>query len=465
MKSNLLLFTVTCLCLLAISAKAQQMREMPIELAPMDMASPTQEKLRKQLVNTLSQQIGPASQRASLRGVSRSMWNDQGMDQMAFSVLYDVHAAFGISEEQVQQINNRVGAAINQMPTPRAGTVEFAMLNFMVETGISDETGTILDGWQPDAETMARMETYVLDHIEEHSKGLASAMNNATTDGFNEFLTAEQLQRINESHLANLGEFPIFSPSVFEILDLTDAQREQMEQIKRELEPEYLTTLDSWMDGFIALQERVSEEYNKEHNSLFQAWQEERQSELYTSFLREWDAEQELAPGEVITGYVGKDGEPMLYVADQATLEEIIRSSEMLPLPPPIDTEDIRKRLLAENPEFRRVSEEIRSKGRAFATEFKIKMFDVLTDEQWIRLQNLIDNPPEHALAFRMKLRELTGINEEGNDGEDEASAGTAKPDVWQPGPGAWRPGEGIPGTYRIERNERIQRFPRGADL
>jgi hypothetical protein len=68
-----------------------------------------------------------------------------------------------------------------------------------------------------------------------------------------------------------------------------------------------------------------------------------------------------------------------------------------------------------------------------------VKLFDVLTDEQWVRLQDLIDNPPEHAKALRERLRDY-----------NEQAAQT-----WQPSATPWMTGEAIPESYRQERNAR----------
>jgi len=127
----------------------------------------------------------------------------------------------------------------------------------------------------------------------------------------------------------------------------------------------------------------------------------------------------------------------------------------------PISNDDIRKRLLAEDPEFRRISDAMQSKSKEFAERFKIEMFDVLTDEQWSRLQELIAHPPEHALAFRKALREMLNLGES----EEGASAASGKIDtesgVWVPGPGSWRPGDPMP--VRIQE-QRESRFPRGEE-
>ena len=109
------------------------------------------------------------------------------------------------------------------------------------------------------------------------------------------------------------------------------------------------------------------------------------------------------------------------------------------------------KKLMAEDPETKKFYEETLSQSKAFAEKLKTRMFDVLTDEQWNRLQKLIDNPPEHALVFRKVMKEQSGEAEEGEKSEKTE---------WQPGPNSWKPGDAIPEEYRQERNTRRQ-FPR----
>jgi Ni/Co efflux regulator RcnB len=101
-------------------------------------------------------------------------------------------------------------------------------------------------------------------------------------------------------------------------------------------------------------------------------------------------------------------------------------------------------RLKADDPQFKKTFEDIVTQSRLFTTQFKTKMFDVLTDEQWKRLQELIDTPPEYAKVLRKKLKEQIGESE--------------KTDAWAPGPNSWRPGDPIPEGYRQNRSKR--RFP-----
>jgi len=408
----------------------------------------------RQQLQVLAEQVNAGMEGAMMRGLVRSVWNGQGTNLMAFSgamVNPDVATAWGIAPGQIDQIADRVNTVAVQMENSK---VAFGH-NIMAELGMTDPTVIPDNRALPDVETVMRMQIERLHILEDSMEQMGSLMNTAIADAFDEFLTPEQLRTIQESQLANIGELPVFSPSIFEALDLTDAQREQMEQIKRELEPDFEATLDSWVDGFIATQKRVEEEWGKGRSPSV------ADVSLHDSSgnMREFDGKP-VAPGEVIMTFHGENGELAQYVIDQKVLEEnldeIIKSQEASRP----SQDDIRKRLFAEDPVFRRISEEMQSKSKEFAERFKIEMFDVLTDEQWARLQELIAHPPEHALAFRKALREMLNLGEdEGSESKANAAAGTEAGGIWIPGPGAWRPGDAVP--VRIQE-QRESRFPRG---
>ncbi|MCL2005246.1 MAG: hypothetical protein FWG73_03680 [Planctomycetaceae bacterium] len=122
------------------------------------------------------------------------------------------------------------------------------------------------------------------------------------------------------------------------------------------------------------------------------------------------------------------------------------------------DWNETKKRLMAEDPEYKKIHEEILSLNKDFSLQFKTRIFDVLTDAQWKRLQELIDNPPEHARVYLKYIREQMQIPDADEEGAGEPeSVGS---DVWAPGPDSWRPGDAIPERYRRERNTRGA-FPR----
>ena len=310
--------------------------------------------------------------KANTKAILRSSWN--GADVITAMAFDDptIHAALGTSEEQYQQY---IAHIENGQNSPEA-------LKMLAEMDALENTDDFRKG-NVDEETQKK--------LQDLAEQLGVFISKLATDAMNNVLTPEQKQKIQEIQLANMAEMQIISPSIFEALNLADAQKQQMETIKKKLEPEFEKTIDILADGEVALQIKVWDKYRS---------------------------------------------------------EGIRYSPEM--------NEPIKKKLMEENPEYKKIYEEIQSKGQAFSTKFKTQMFDVLTDEQWMRLQELIDNPPEHALIFRKRLRENAGESEESKEGE--------KPGTWIPGPGAWQPGSSaIPEQYRQERNSR-RPFPRGSN-
>ncbi|MCL2710480.1 MAG: hypothetical protein FWE95_06340 [Planctomycetaceae bacterium] len=357
MNHKQLFITVSCLLLFAASGMAQQ------------PAEPTQDELLRMQMGALGEQFHAGMQIAMMKAEVRLLWNGQGANWMVFAGAMsepEIATAWGISEEQIQQVIERWDATMEQMGYP----MDAVSLRLLEAMGLTEEEA---DDWVPDAETIGWLQDNLFGIMEDTLDAMSSMVDTTIADAFDEFLTPEQLRTMQEAQLANIGKLPFFSPNMFEALNLTDAQREQMEQIKQELQPELEALLENWVDGIMA---SLNEEYS------------EFEEESY---------------------------------------------------------------------------EELLSRGRAFATQFKIAMFDVLTVEQWIRLQNLIDNPPEHALAFRKVLRELLGVSDEESENEESAAVGIEAGGMWIPGPNAWRPGDAIPEAYRIERNTRRQ-FPRGEE-
>jgi len=93
----------------------------------------------------------------------------------------------------------------------------------------------------------------------------------------------------------------------------------------------------------------------------------------------------------------------------------------------------------------------VRASGKELADKLKIRMFDVLTDEQWDRMIDLIDNPPDYVKKVIAQMRKWK---------EESDSKNNGKPEEWAPGPNSWQPGDPIPEAYRQERKTRGN-FPR----
>jgi Ni/Co efflux regulator RcnB len=206
-----------------------------------------------------------------------------------------------------------------------------------------------------------------------------------------ENLTPEQKQKFNEFHISYMSETEYVFPGMFAALDLSDEQKKQFGEVQKRME----TELDKHIDIMI------------ERNSK---WKEKIEEKLKAVIDPE---EREKLRMDIIGG-----------------------------------RNDIYKQIWAElQPE----TDKMMQSGKELADELKIKMFDVLTDEQWDRMIDLIDNPPDYV------KRIIASRKPKENDAhKDDAN----KPEAWTPGPNSWRPGDPVPEEYRQERNQR-RRFPR----
>ena len=355
MKTKLLLIAVACLLICSATSYAQ-----PPALSQDERANQRQQIAKMELTSGI-----------------KSLWSGQNM--MTFGLLQDpnIRAVWDMSDEQFLQISLQMSNMQDEM----AKNPEYREL--------MGEVNAILRQYpymqNLDEETQMQMMTI--------GEKITTLRMSFVSDVIDNAITPEQKQKINESLLANMEELSFVLPSMFEALGLSDAQRQQMVNLKKELEPEFEKHLEHFVNGQAILERKIFEERDRQRR--------------------------------------------LAGVSENSTGIERIE-----------DRQAIQKKLLEEDPEYKRIHEEVQSQGKAFVTQFKTKMFDVLTDAQWIRLQELVDNPPEYAKALGIKLRELRG--------ERERADG-----AWVPGPGSWRPGDPIPAQYRQERETR-RGFPRG---
>jgi len=359
MNHKQLFITVSCLLLFAASGMAEQ------------PAEPTQEEVWL-MQRQMHMQSGFA------KGAIRLFWEGRGTDIMAMQYMGHpiVREAWGLSDEHLQQVAEQINSRTQSL-MPEFEATDSAFLETLMSrlTAIQE---TFPEGWQERQECeelikeltprIQEMQDIAQDIQREALEVMASMKLSVQVDAVDYILTPEQKRTVQETLLANMDvlQLPIFlAQDVFEALDLTDAQKEQMATIRREFKPEFENILDQFVNTILNPQD-------------------------HTAFLSKFNTQ----------------------------MFDVLTDEQM-----------------------------------AFYTKFKTQIFDVLTDEQWFRLQNLIDNPPEHALAFRNIFRE-----QRGESGDSEEASG-----VWMPGPNSWRPGDAIPEAYRIERNTRRQ-FPRGEE-
>ena len=214
-------------------------------------------------------------------------------------------------------------------------------------------------------------------------------------------LTPEQMQAVREYELAMMGESPILNPSMFESLDLTDEQREQMETIKKTLEPVF---------------GQIVEELVKAEDEL-QQWRFDMFEEIGIKF--------------------DENGRPVDENGRSLDNPEAMRGKM-----------NLMERKFSENVEVRTRMERLSERAKDFMRGFQFEMLDVLTDEQLAKMQRIIDNPPEYVKKVRDRQQAARAERERQENNR------------WQPGPGSWRPGDPIPAEY-LEQRQRRSRFPR----
>jgi Ni/Co efflux regulator RcnB len=334
-------------------------------------------KMKEQELKRLNSHAQQLTLKASTYANYRQNWDGYGGIIEAYGLLYDpeLREGMGISEEQYQSIRNSQMEVITIDGEPQWVYATPEIERLAKEIGSFQPSDPYLEK----ADDATKMKYYDLNVQMMLLKAQAQANN------LNEQFTPEQKRRMQEFLLATMSERAFFTPYMFEALDLTEAQKQEMDEIKKPLEPDAEKFLEELMNLQALVRSRVNSEMERQGVDVS-------------------DPRSHLTHMQAITN------------------------------------------TLAAEPEFIRLRKELEGKAELFATQFKTKMFDVLTDEQWMRLQNLIDNPPDYIKAFRKKLKQF----------RDELE----KKGVWTPGPGSWQPGDPIPEQYRQERNTR-RNFPR----
>jgi len=328
------------------------------------------------------------------KNISRSLWDGRVTSISTEALLHDpaFRAALGVSDEYYQKIQASVRNAVGHISDDPEYREAMQDCLDAVEalTGVRGLFGQIIP---PDAdEKVFNRFTEATQRVESMTWKFAAGTSHRHVAAFEEALTPELNQKIQEAWLAAMRETSMFSPSLFEALNLTDAQRQQMEQIKKELEPELEKHLDIYSNNAAKILERV--------NAAF------RQPDV------------------------------------QRAIADIGLNTYM--------------KQLQEEPEHKRLLEESYASSKAFATLFRTRMLEILNDEQRKRLQELSDNPPPYARLLIQRLRrEQWGRHEEGEKKVENMGTGVGT-DIWIPGAGAWQPGDPLPpGAYRQERGTR----------
>jgi len=313
------------------------------------------------------------------QNILRSFWDGRGaiISNEALLRDRDFRDALGVSDGDYQRLQESVRNAvgrISDLPEFREATQDHVEA-FQALTGYPYPYANMLyirrDG---DEEAFNRVEE-AGQRLESIWQEFSLGASQRHVAAFEDALSPELKQKIQEAWLAAMGETAMFSPRVFEVLYLTDAQREQMERIKEELEPELERHLEIYGNNAAMILERVN------------------------AALRE--------PGV------------------QRSIADVGLNTFM--------------RALQDEPEHRKLLDESYASSKAFAELFRARMVEILTDGQRWRLQGLIDNPPPYARLLIQRLRrEQWGQHEEGESESTAAGAGRdiwiPGAGAWRPG-------------------------------
>ena len=281
----------------------------------------------------------------------RSIWNGDKSNVTVISWLMEdqLHEEIGISGQTVKEAFTFTD--MNNDPELKPFRDE---LNELLNTPVIG-----LEGWQEREKRIYELDTEI-----------NAVMDKRIINRLDENLTSDQKKKIKEFQISTMSEYPFVSPSMFEALDLSDDQKEQLAGIKKEMEPEFEKIVDRMAGLHLAFEEKFQDE-------------------------------------------------------NAGKLDGVENGSEELKR----ILENARKKVRESNPELQREMDETTESGKALAQNLKFRMFDVLTDEQMERMADLIDNPPDYAKKVLARMRKQFG-----NDDLQTSSEWKPGPNSWKPG-------------------------------
>ncbi len=194
----------------------------------------------------------PATRQAMREGIKRSMrstWNDEGSNNTVIGMLRldYFREGLGVSKEisqKIQESFQNVGTAIQDDPNIKPLFEQMGKLHAETPGGFYSENAS--------EETKKKY----FDIQMKVQDAIMKRINNIV----NENLTPEQLRKIKEYQISTMAQIPFTSPGMFEALDLSDEQRKHLNEIKKELAPEYEKNMDRMAEIQADHQERFQEE-------------------------------------------------------------------------------------------------------------------------------------------------------------------------------------------------------------
>jgi hypothetical protein len=375
MKTKLLFTIILCLLFFTFTSLAQRTEQVTV----------TSDDYR-QHEQSPKMEIG---RQAGMRAFHRAQWEGANpMVQYYILNTPDIREAWGITDEQYQQVQNlQMSASFQNFP------------EFQAQVAMYDQNDPFM--YNADEETLAK--------YRDVTERLQMKLALSSAEAVDNILTADQRQMVNEFTISTSSGSVVFAPSMFEALGLTDDQRQEMEKIKKEFEPQFEKNIE---------EEIITRQIGE------QKWRDELEK-------RGMDPTKQLT------------GQQMMEIGNE---------------------------MMENDPEFAKISHDAHANRVAFSTQFKTKMFDVLTDEQWDRFEKLVGNFPEYYTAHLKKWQAggNEAVKKDETQGETQKGEGKkveAEKPIWTPGPNSWRPGDPIPEEYRQERTRRRGGFPRAESV
>ena len=290
---------------------------------------PSAEELQRQFEYQLRNRQTPRQQlhwEADQLAGTRSIWNGQGT-WMPLSIMLRAggEAELGLTEEQKQQFapfyrGNEMGMEVAQRvygnPTPE-----------LIQAMEARRAAQLPD--DPNFEhATEEQKTAFREATMRHLSFLAGGLQ----DLVEETLTPEQLLQVRKLEMQLMPELGIPFPSMFDPLDLTDEQKEEMNQIADEMKAEFdrLTLEEAQLKG-----ERLVATYGLLEGKSFTSQEE-----------------------------------------FQKAMQEVHRQF--------VPSEAMRKKAL-----------DLRERGSKFTTLLQSRLMNVLTDEQLDKMQRIMDESPE----------------------------------------------------------------------
>jgi hypothetical protein len=222
------------------------------------------------------------------------------------------------------------------------------------------------------------------DAFREASMALTNLGLSAMQTNIEETLTLEQMLKVRKLEMQLMPAMGIPYPSMFDPLGLTDDQKKEMNKITDELKAEF---------------------------------------DFITQEAATLKAERIVASYALLKGksFTSRD-------AFNKALSDVHRQY--------VPSEAARKKNTA-----------LQERGKKMATTLQTRLMNVLTDEQLLKMQKIMDETPKFAKQMIAQSK-----------AQQEAQKKSPSPQ-YAPGPDSWRPGDPVPKQFMEERQKR---FPRG---